>query len=187
MIPRPHYPRQYLVAPLRPDGFRPHHFRGVDEPNGIAVPDDPVRAAAQVVRRVLPRYAEALNAVRRNALHQPEPPHRPAAPEVTKSLTLIWYPDGVVGAPSASVPAVARTVLYACYFQYSPHEAAFVLPASYSTEARALLLQSAVRQLTVQGIGVNFRHAAPIPSVPPRTTAPALGAPPGARQPTARR
>ncbi|AKJ10179.1 hypothetical protein ABB07_09135 [Streptomyces incarnatus] len=187
VIPRPRYPRQYLVAPLRPDGFKPHHFRGMDEPNGIAVPDDPIRAAAQVARRVLPRYAEALNAVRRSALHQPEPPHRPAAPEVTESLTLIWYPDGVVGAPSASVPAVACTVLYACCFQYSPHEAAFVLPASYSTEARALLLQSAVRQLTAQGIGVNFRHAAPTPSRPISTAAPTLGAPPGARQPAARR
>ncbi|WP_244189012.1 hypothetical protein [Streptomyces yokosukanensis] len=187
MIPRPRYPRQYLVAPLQPEGVLPHHFRGVEEPNGIAVPDDPVRAAAQVARRALPRYAEALNAVRRNTLHQPDPPHRAAAPEVTEALTLIWYPDGVVGAPSVSVPTEARTVLYGCYFQYSPHEAAFVLPASYTTEAQALLLQSAVRQLTAQGIGVNFRHAAPTPSRPPRTAAPKLGAPTGARQPAARR
>ncbi|MER6566980.1 hypothetical protein ABT288_12480 [Streptomyces sp. NPDC001093] len=187
VIPRPRCPRQYLVAPLQPEGVRPHHFRGVEEPNGIAVRHDPVRAAAQVARRVLPRYARALDAVRRNALHQPDPPHRAAAPEVSESLTLIWYPDGVVGTPSASVPAEARAVLYGCYFQYSPHEAAFVLPASYSAEARALLLQSAVRRLTAQGIGVNFRHAAPTASRPSRSAAPTLGTPPGARQPSARR
>jgi hypothetical protein len=61
------------------------------------------------------------------------PPHRPTAPEATQTLTLIWYPDGVVDAPYESVPEDARTVLYGCRFQYSPHESAFVLPASCST------------------------------------------------------
>ncbi|MCZ0990346.1 hypothetical protein [Streptomyces diastatochromogenes] len=161
----------------------------MEEPNGIAVPDDPARAAAQVSRRVLPNYADALDAVRRNAHLQPDPAHRPGAPEVTESVTLIWYADGVVGAPYTSVPAAARTVLYACYFQYSPHEAAFVLPSSYDTEARALLLHSAVRQLTTQGIVVNFRHAAPAAaSRPPCPAAAVLGAPPPAwRSSTTRR
>jgi hypothetical protein len=152
VMPRPRYPHQFLVAPLKPEGVKPHHFRGVDEPHGIAVGDDPLRAAAAVARRVLPHYRRALDAVRDNARRQPDPPHRPAAPEVTEQLTLVWYPDGVVGAPYAKVPAPARTVLYGCYFQYSPHEAAFVLPASYGTAARALLLQRAVRLLTAQGI-----------------------------------
>ncbi|WP_206341507.1 hypothetical protein [Streptomyces ureilyticus] len=176
----PRYPHQFVVAPLEPEGCKPHHFRGVDEPNGIAVPNDPVHAAAAVARRVLPRYRAALDTVRHNARVQPEPPHRPAAPEVAQTLTLVWYPDGVVGAPYASVPAEARTVLYGCYFQYSPHESAFVLPASYSTEARALLLQTAVRLLTAQGIGVNFRHAAPAPALPPRPRTATLSTPPSA-------
>lgn len=187
---RPLYPHQFLVAPLEPKGFKPHHFRYVDEPNGIAVPHDPVRAAAAVTRRLLPRFHEALDAVHHNARLQPEPPHRPAAPEVAQSLTLIWYPDGVVGAPYASVPAEARTVLYGCYFQYSPHESAFVLPASYSTTDRALLIQTAVRHLTAQGIGVDFRHAAPTaaPARPGRPPTASLGAqPPPTNSPTAAR
>lgn len=187
VIERPRYPRQYLIAPLKPEGFKPHHFRDVDEPGGIAVPNDPVRAAAAVARRVLPRFHRALDAVHHNARVEPEPPHRPAAPEVAETLTLVWYPDGVVGAPYASVPAEARTVLYSCYFQYSPHEAAFVLPASYSTSDRALLIQTAVRLLTAQGIGVNFRHATP---TEPRASRPAVaspGMPPPAAAPAAAR
>ncbi|GAA3500746.1 hypothetical protein GCM10019016_078530 [Streptomyces prasinosporus] len=176
VIERPRHPRQYLVAPLEPEGFKPHHFRMVDEPNGIAVPDDPVRAAAAVTRRVLPHYRQAMDAVRLNARTQPEPPHRLPAPEVAQTLTLIWYPDGVVGAPYKSVPKDARTVLYGCRFQYRPHESAFVLPASYSTSDRALLIQSAVRLLTAQGIGVNFRHAAPASAgSPTRPPTAALG------------
>ncbi|MER6026278.1 hypothetical protein [Streptomyces sp. NPDC001851] len=65
------------------------------------------------------------------------------------------------------MPTEARTVLYSCYFQYSPHEAAFVLPVSYRTEARALLLQSAVRQLTNQGIGITSGTPPPPHSVRP--------------------
>ncbi|MEU3616861.1 hypothetical protein ABZ725_31845 [Streptomyces sp. NPDC006872] len=161
IIERPRYPRRYLVAPLEPEGFKPHHFRRVDEPNGIAVPDDPVRAAAAVARRVLPRYRQALETVRDNARTQPEPPHRPHAAEANQTLTLIWYPDGAVGAPYASVPDDARSVLYSHRFHYSPHESAFLLPASHSDADRAMLIQSAVRKLTAQGIGVNLRRAAP--------------------------
>ncbi|MFF5438850.1 hypothetical protein [Streptomyces achromogenes] len=151
------------------------------------MPDDPARAAAQVTRRVLPRYAKALTAVRDKARLQPDPPHRPAAPEVNQSFTLIWYPDGVVGAPYQSVPAAAHAVLYQCRFQYSPDEAAFVLPTSYPPGERALLLGSALRQLTAQGIGVNLRHAAPTAPPPSRTRAPWLGAPSAAKQPPAAR
>ncbi|MGW2046212.1 hypothetical protein ACWCPF_13655 [Streptomyces sp. NPDC001858] len=188
IIERPRHPRQYLVAPLEPEGFKPHHFRMVDEPNGIAVADDPVRAAAAVTRRVLPRYRHALDEVRHHARIQPEPPHRRPAPEVAQALTLIWYPDGVVGAPYKSVPEDARTVLYSCRFQYSPHESAFVLPASYSTTVRALLIQSAVRLLTAQGIGVNFRHATPASAGPPtRPPAAAPGAQPTTGTPSSAR
>jgi hypothetical protein len=151
----------------------------VDEPNGIAVPDDPVRAAATVARRVLPRYRQALETVQDNSRTQPQPPHRPHAAEVNQTLTLIWYPDGAVGAPYASVPNDARSVLYSHYFHYSPHESAFLLPASHSDAERALLIQSAVQKLTAQGIGVNLRRAAT--AEPPTTRPSAL---PGLPQPS---
>lgn len=66
VIERPLTPGQFLVAPL-PPRTELHHFDGVDEPNGIAVPGDPARAAAAVTRRLLPRYQHALAAVRRNS------------------------------------------------------------------------------------------------------------------------
>jgi hypothetical protein len=161
---RPLYRHQFVVAPLEPEGFKPHQISPVRAPNGIAVPNDPVRAAAAVTRRVLPRYRAALAAVRHNAYGQPEPPHRQPAPEVAQTLTLVWYPDGVVGAPYDSVPEEARMTLFGCNFQYRPNEFAFVLPASYSPKERALLVQLAAQRLTLQGIGVNFRRAAPLPS-----------------------
>ncbi|MFC5218906.1 hypothetical protein [Streptomyces coerulescens] len=159
----------------------------MDGPGGIAVRNDPVRAAAAVARRVLPRFPRALDAVHQCPRDEPERQHRPAAPEVAETLTLVWYPDGVVGAPYASVRAEARTVLYSCYFQYSPHEAAFVLPASYSTSDRALLIHAAVWLLTAQSIGVNFRHATPAEPRPSRPAVASPGMPPPAAAPAAAR
>lgn len=165
---RPRYRHQFVVAALEPEGFKNHQISPVREPHGIAVPNDPVRAAAAVTRRMLPRYRAALDAVRNNAFAQPEPPHRQPAPDIAQTLTLVWYPDGVVGAPYDSVPEEARKTLYASHFQYRPNEFAFVLPSSYSPKERALLVQLAAQRLTLQGIGVNFRRAAPLP--PPTPT-----------------
>jgi hypothetical protein len=186
---RPNRPRQFLVAALKPEGVQQHNFSVVDEPMGISVPNDPVRAAYAVARRLLPRYLRALEAVRRDARAQPEPPHRPAAPAVARSVTLIWYPDGVVGAPHDSVPADARTVLYGCRFTYDLDQSAFVLTATSDAE-RALLLQSVIRLLTAQGIGVDFRHATPdIPAPPlrPHPTGPGVPLRPAQPPPTVRR
>ncbi|MET9556824.1 hypothetical protein [Streptomyces sp. NPDC006645] len=66
VVERPLRTDQFLVTPLQPR-IEFHHFHGVDEPNGIAVPGDPARAAAAVTRRLLPRYQHALAAVRRNS------------------------------------------------------------------------------------------------------------------------
>lgn len=163
---RPRYPHQFVVAALAPDGARikPHHFAGVAEPNSIAVPKDPARAAARIARRLLPRYEQALRAVLNNAEHQPQPPHRPAPPQVDQVLTLTLYSDGALGAPYESVPVDARMTLYTHGFQYHPHQAAFLLPTAYGDTGRALRVHSVVQQLTAKGIGVNLRHSAPTTS-----------------------
>ncbi|MFJ9667661.1 hypothetical protein ACIRPP_24115 [Streptomyces sp. NPDC101219] len=163
---RPRYPHQFVVAALAPDGARikPHHFAGVAEPNGIAVPKDPARAAARIAQRLLPRYEQALRAVLNNAEHQPQPPHRPAPPRVDQVLTLTLYSDGALGAPYESVPVDARMTLYTLGFQYHPHQAAFLLPTAYGDTGRALRVHSVVQQLTAKGIGVNLRHSAPTTS-----------------------
>lgn len=171
---RPLHPHQFVIAPLEPDGehIKHHHFVGVAEPNGIAVPNDPLRAATRIARRLLPRYERALEAVRHNAAEQPEPRHRPAPPQVDQVVTLTWYGDGALGAPYASVPEAARMTLYAHGFQYHPHQAAFLLPAVYGEDGHALRIQAVARRLAEQGVGVNLRHAAPttpavLPPAPP--------------------
>lgn len=168
---RPLRPRQFVVAPLEPDGetIKPHHFVGVEEPNGIAVPNDPARAAVRLVRRLLSRYEDARHAVRHNARSRPEPPHRKGPPQVAEVVTLTQYDDGALGAPYESVPPEARTTLYIHGFQYHPHQAAFLLPSAYSESARALRVYGVVQRLAERGIGVNLRHASPStsPGLPP--------------------
>ncbi|OKI09410.1 hypothetical protein A6A06_01505 [Streptomyces sp. CB02923] len=179
---RPLYSRQFVVAPLEPasDGIQPHHFAGVLEPNGIAVPNEPARAAFQVTRRVLPRYEQALHRVLRNAADEPEPPHRPAPPQVSQTLTLAYYSDGALGVPYESVPAEARLALYAHGFQYHPHQAAFLLPAAYGEDGRALRVQAVAQKLAAQGIGVNLRATPQGATAPPTTTArPSVPSPAG--------
>ncbi|MFB6517338.1 hypothetical protein [Streptomyces sp. NPDC056401] len=182
---RPLRPGQFVVAPLGPD-IEPHHFVGVEEPNGIAVPNDPVRAAAHIARRLLPRYEAARDAVGRSLVDQPEPPHREAPPQVDQTLTLTWYEDGALGAPYKDVPEEARETLYVHGFQYLPHQAAFLLPASYGEADRAVRIQAVALRLVAHGIGVNLRHATPTVTLPPRPPAvarpvPALPAVPAAR------
>ncbi|MEU4347044.1 hypothetical protein [Streptomyces sp. NPDC023838] len=170
VIDRPLHLDQFLVAPLEPgEGLKPHHFSGVEEPNGIKVGNDPLRAAVAVSRRVLPRYRSALAAVRHNQQVRPEPPLRPAPPEVDQVLTLTRYADGVLGAPYTTVPAEARDALYIHGFQYHPHQCAFLLPATYGAAGQALRVQAVAQQLAARGIGVNLRH-----SLPPPAAAPAL-------------
>lgn len=169
VIDRPLHRDQFLVAPLTPDeGLMPHHFARVKEPNGIKVSNDPRRAAVSVSRRLLPRYRSALAAVRDYAQVQPDPPLRPAPPEVDQVLTLTRYADGAFGTPYATVPAQARTTLYVHGFQYHPQQGAFLLPAAYGEASQALRIQAVAQQLAGHGIGVNLRHS------PPPAPAPAL-------------
>ncbi|MCX5395631.1 hypothetical protein [Streptomyces sp. NBC_00102] len=96
---RPLHPLQFVVAPLEPADTRlePRHFEGVEEPDGIAVPADPARAAAHVARRVLPRYEQALQAVLANAAARPERHSAPVTPP-----TAALPPASATTAPSRS-------------------------------------------------------------------------------------
>ncbi|MER5813805.1 hypothetical protein [Streptomyces californicus] len=166
---RPLYPHQYVVAPLEPtgNGIRPHHLDDVAEPDGITVPGDPIRAAAAVTRRLLPRYTHALLSVLQNVEDQPEPPRRPAPSQAAQVLTLAYYDDGAVGAPYESVPPGARTVLFAHGFQYHPHQEAVLLSAAWGEVAQARRMQAMTQRLIAQGIGVDLRPSRPQTMSPP--------------------
>lgn len=83
----------------------------------------------------------------------------------------------MLGAPYKDVPEEAREALYVHGFQYVPHQAAFVLPASYGEDGRAVRIQAVALRLGAHGIGVNLRHAAPTAALPPRPPAVALPVP----------
>ncbi|MFJ4973602.1 hypothetical protein [Streptomyces sp. NPDC088755] len=108
---RPRYRHQGVVAPLEPDraGIRPHHFDGVEKPSGIAVPTDPVRAAAFIARRLLPRYEQALLEVLQQVEDLPERAHHAsrarAAPVVTGLSKLeVGLPTTELARQAASSP-----------------------------------------------------------------------------------
>ncbi|MFD4555974.1 hypothetical protein ACFWP5_16915 [Streptomyces sp. NPDC058469] len=68
VMPRPHRPEQYLVLPMLPANTRHQHVQGLKAPRGIAVPADPVRAAARLHRRLLTDYRLAAPApIRRSS------------------------------------------------------------------------------------------------------------------------
>ncbi|MFF4361529.1 hypothetical protein [Streptomyces sp. NPDC001604] len=56
VMPRPHRLGQYLVLPMLPANTSHQHVTGLRAPRGIAVPADPVRAAALLHRRLLTDY-----------------------------------------------------------------------------------------------------------------------------------
>ncbi|MGY1495719.1 hypothetical protein ACW4TU_03585 [Streptomyces sp. QTS52] len=56
VMPRPHRPAQYLVLPMLPANTSHQHVQGLKAPRGLAVPADPVRAAAELHRRLVTDY-----------------------------------------------------------------------------------------------------------------------------------
>ncbi|WP_329309207.1 hypothetical protein [Streptomyces microflavus] len=164
IVERPHHRGQFLVAALAPPGFKPHHFKGVPEPNGIVVLGEPARAAVAITHRLLPRYARAVEAVRDQARLQPDPPaHRQAPPEAAKIVTLTRYSDGMIGTPYANVPVEDRDAMYLSGFQYVPDQGAFLLPAGYGPVTTAVRIQVLAARLAPAGIGLNLRHLAAPP------------------------
>ncbi|MFG2996573.1 hypothetical protein [Streptomyces sp. NPDC048340] len=157
---RPLHRHQFMIGALEPDA---HHdaFYQVAEPNGITVCADPARAAAQVTRRLLPRYEAALRQVRHNTAHPV--PRRPAPPLITGNVSMAWYSDGAVGAVTGIRDATG--VLYGHGFQYHPYHQMFLLPASYGEREQITRVQALSQQLARIGVGVTVRPA-PAPSVP---------------------
>jgi hypothetical protein len=112
VIGHPRQTDEFLVGAMAPPGFDPEAFRGVREPDGIAVPDDPFHAAADITTRLLPRYDQAVAQVRHNAARL-APPAPDSAPDSTaERVVMTWTGDGELAAKpesqQASKPASRR-------------------------------------------------------------------------------
>ncbi|MER5567165.1 hypothetical protein ABT083_13270 [Streptomyces goshikiensis] len=156
---RPRYPDQFMIGPLEPVAPQ-DAFHQVDEPNGITVPRDPIRAAAQVTHRLLPRYEQALRQIRHNTAHPH--PRRTAPALITGTVSMAWHPDGVVGAVTGI--REATMVLCDAGFQYHPYHRQFLLPASYGDLEQIARIQAASQRLASMGVAVAIRPARPAPT-----------------------
>ncbi|MFB9737732.1 MULTISPECIES: hypothetical protein [Streptomyces] len=165
----------FLLAAVAPHALPDEAYRGVPEPNGIALTDDPFLGAEQVANDLLVRYDRALAQVRHNALDgiQPSQPDR---------VVLTWQPDGSV----ATAPADDRagTILAAHGFIQDPRSGIYRLSGD-DTQAQARALREIGPQLDALGIGTALQHPAGrhAPTSAPASMPPA---PTGTRTPTAR-
>ncbi|MFI1013113.1 hypothetical protein [Streptomyces sp. NPDC020965] len=171
VIGRPGAEEEFLVGAMAPPNIAPEAFRGVREPDGIAVPDDPSRAAEDITVDLLPRYDKALTQVQHNAAH-PAPATAPVP--VREAVTMTWLGEGLLAAKPESQKAAA--VLHENGFVWDPAEKAFVLSGD-DTAHQARAVRAAGAQLTTLGIGTEMRH-------PPNRPAPTTAASPA---PTAAR
>ncbi|KKD11378.1 hypothetical protein ACFYO6_38440 [Streptomyces anthocyanicus] len=165
----------FLMAAVAPSALLDEAYRGVPEPNGIALADDPFLSAEQVAVDLLARYDRALAQVRHNALDGIQPSH-------PDQVVLTWQPDGSV----ATAPADDRagTILAAHGFVHDPHTGIYRLEGN-DTQAQARALRAVGPQLDTLGIGTALQHPAgrPAPTSGPASAPPA---PAGTRTPSAR-
>ncbi|MVO90303.1 hypothetical protein GPA10_37530 [Streptomyces sp. p1417] len=159
VIARPRRGEEFLIGALAPAGIAPEAFRGVREPDGIAVEDDPFTAAEEVVVDLLPRYDKALAQVRHHAdrIAAAQPP----------DLVVITLSgrDFHVTKPER---ADAARILIDNGCTYDQTRNVFVLPGE-DTARQAQAIQNAAAQLDRLGIGVSIR---PAPARPALDTTP---------------
>lgn len=155
----------FLIAAVAPRSLPDEAYRGVREPNGIAVADDPFLAAGQICGDLLARYETALAQARRNAA--PDiPPSRP------DQVVLAWQDNGSLSA--APVGETAAAILTANGFVQDPQTGTYLL-AGDDTATQARAVYRIGQQLGAHEITVALHHssgrstpttAAPTPSAP---------------------
>ncbi|MFD9592510.1 hypothetical protein ACWDRR_27225 [Kitasatospora sp. NPDC003701] len=115
VVRRPLRSHQYLVAALVPVGHGlAHQVQDYAVPFGVAVTDDPVRAAASVARRLLPSYQQALRAVGHSAGWStltaiPASRAVAATGRSAHDVTVLASPPATVSAPSGASTRRVRT------------------------------------------------------------------------------
>ncbi|MFI7102745.1 hypothetical protein ACIBK8_25695 [Streptomyces sp. NPDC050161] len=151
---------EFLVAAMAPAGFTPEAFRGVREPDGILVPDDPFRAADDITVDLLPRYDKAVAKVQRNA----------DLPEQAERVVMTYLADGVLAAQSTGQET--DRALRGAGFTWDPHKMAFVVPGDDPGQ-QARCVRKAQARLAYLNTDVTVRSSPPRSALETTAAAPA--------------
>ncbi|MCP3821390.1 hypothetical protein NLX86_25830 [Streptomyces sp. A3M-1-3] len=168
VLDRPDEREGFLIAAVAPRDLPDEAYRGMREPNGIALTDDPFRGAEQVAGDLLTRYDTALAQVRYNAVNGVQPSQ-------LERVVLTWQPDGSLAA--APVGETAESVLAANGFVQDTQTGIYRLSGD-DTAAQARTVRETGRQLDAQGIATALQH-------PSGRIAPSATPPSPAKQPHA--
>ncbi|MEI5100899.1 hypothetical protein RB200_23155 [Streptomyces sp. PmtG] len=153
VIARPRHGEEFLVGALAPVGIHPDAFRAVREPDGIAIPDDPAQAAADIATDLLPRYVMAFAQVHDNATRLiPSPP-----PELV--VITMTGRDFHVTKPER---ADALQVLLDNGCVNDEGQNALVLPGG---AAQSQAIQNAAAQLAQLGVGLTVQPSRTAPTL----------------------
>ncbi|MEU3553367.1 hypothetical protein [Streptomyces fragilis] len=161
----------FLAAALAPEGLPAEAFRGIREPNGIALGDDPFLSAEVIASDLLARYESALAQVRVNAAALTDAPDagqiHPSQPD---RVVLTWQTDGDLAASPATEQAAE--VLLANGFTRDERTGVYRLSGE-DTAVQARAVRRVGSELAARGISTALRHSA----APPALTVTAASSP----------
>ncbi|MFC9485991.1 hypothetical protein ACFTZM_07920 [Streptomyces hydrogenans] len=150
-------PEEFLVAALAPVGLPAAAYTGVREPDGLAVPADPFHAAEALTLHLLPRYADALAHVRRNAAALGSP--------LPERIDLTWAEDALTTPIPGSAPLAKLLVEHG--FVHDTRQDLLVL-AGDDTAVQAQAVRAVGARLAEIGVGIGMRHPTPPAPAAPR-------------------
>ncbi|MET8218768.1 hypothetical protein [Streptomyces hirsutus] len=148
----------FLIAAVAPSNLPAEAFRGLREPDGIVLTDDPFHSAELVAGDLLARFDTALAQARCNAAGI-----RPSQPD---RVVLTWQPDGSLAA--APVSDTVAEVLAANGFVRD--ESGTYRLSGDDTTAQARAVRAIGPQLDAHGITTALQH--PSGRIPPTATPP---------------
>ncbi|MEU7606089.1 hypothetical protein [Streptomyces sp. NPDC041003] len=150
LMDHPRHDEEFLVASMAPANTHTEAFRGVREPDGIAISADPEQAAEAITTGLLPRSETALAQVQDNAARISR---RSAGAD---TLVLTWTDTGDLSATTEEWDVAE--VLVGNGFVHEPESKSYVLSGD-DTAQQAQSVRAAGTQLAAIGIGVVLRHA----------------------------
>ncbi|MFE0188010.1 hypothetical protein [Streptomyces sp. NPDC058989] len=151
----------FLLAAVAPRSLPDEAYRGIREPNGIALMDDPFLSAEQVAGDLLTRYDIALAQVRHNDAVGVQASQ-------AERVVLTWQSDGSLAA--APVGETDAAVLAANGFVHDKQTGIYRLSGD-DTAAQARAVRETGQQLDAQGIDTALQH--PSGRIAPTATPPA--------------